>query len=62
MHWGGYLGGPVFKKVMSFVLESKHIPPTGTKVMPVALDEKQLIKAIAKAKAEAKTTSASGAL
>jgi cell division protein FtsI (penicillin-binding protein 3) len=64
MHWGGYLGGPVFKKVMSFVLESKHIPPTGTKIVPVALDEKQLIKAIAKAKAkaEAKTTSASGAL
>jgi hypothetical protein len=49
---------------MSFVLESKHIPPTGTKIVPVALDEKQLIKAIAKAKAkaEAKTTSASGAL
>ncbi len=43
MHWGGYLGGPVFKKVMSFVLQSKGIAPTGTKVEPVALTEKQLI-------------------
>jgi cell division protein FtsI (penicillin-binding protein 3) len=62
MHWGGYLGGPVFKKVMSFVLESKHIPPTGTKIVPIALDEKQLKKAIAKAKAQSTTTSASGTL
>jgi cell division protein FtsI (penicillin-binding protein 3) len=60
MHWGGYLGGPVFKKVMSFVLESKHIAPTGTKIVPIALDEKQLKKAIAKAKAEENTNSASG--
>jgi cell division protein FtsI (penicillin-binding protein 3) len=45
MHWGGYLGGPVFKKVMSFVLQSKGIAPTGTKIIPVALTEKQLIAA-----------------
>jgi len=45
MHWGGYLGGPVFKKVMSFVLQSKGIAPTGTKITPVALTEKQLIAA-----------------
>jgi len=43
LHWGGALGGPVFKKVMSFVLQSKGIAPTGTKVNPVALTEKQLI-------------------
>jgi len=43
MHWGGYLGGPVFKKVMSFVLQSKGIAPTGTKVAPIALTEKQLL-------------------
>ena len=43
MHWGGVLGGPVFKKVMSFVLQSKGIAPTGSKVDPVALTEKQLI-------------------
>ena len=45
MHWGGYLGGPVFKKVMSFVLQSKGIAPTGTKIVPIALTEKQLIAA-----------------
>ena len=43
MHWGGYLGGPVFKKVMSFVLQSKGIAPTGTAVVPYPLTEKQLI-------------------
>ena len=61
MHFGGVLGGPVFKKVMSFVLESKHIPPTGTKIVPVALNEKELNAAIAKAKSQSKTTSARGA-
>ena len=42
LHWGGALGGPVFKKVMSFVLQSEHIPPTGTKITPLALTEGQL--------------------
>ena len=54
MHWGGYLGGPVFKKVMSFVLQSRGIAPTGTKVDPIALTEKQLLaerKLIAQKKA-----------
>ena len=41
-HYGGSLGGPVFKKVMTFVLQSEHIAPTGTKVMPVALTQKEL--------------------
>jgi cell division protein FtsI (penicillin-binding protein 3) len=27
-HFGGLVSGPVFKKVMSFVLQAKHIPPT----------------------------------
>jgi len=27
-HFGGIIAGPVFKKVMSFVLQSKHIAPT----------------------------------
>jgi len=45
LHWGGYLGGPVFKKVMSFVLQSKGIAPTGTTVVPFRLTEKQLIAA-----------------
>lgn len=30
-HYGGVLGGPVFKKVMSFALGKLHIPPTGSK-------------------------------
>jgi cell division protein FtsI (penicillin-binding protein 3) len=42
MHWGGVLGGPVFKKVMSFVLQSRHIAPTGTAFVPVPLDKKAL--------------------
>jgi cell division protein FtsI (penicillin-binding protein 3) len=28
-HFGGLLGGPVFKKVMSFALQALRIPPTG---------------------------------
>jgi cell division protein FtsI (penicillin-binding protein 3) len=28
MHWGGVLGGPVFKKVMGFVLQNQRIAPT----------------------------------
>jgi cell division protein FtsI (penicillin-binding protein 3) len=54
LHWGGYLGGPVFKKVMSFVLQSKGIAPTGTKVDAIPLNEKQLLaerKLIAQKKA-----------
>ena len=42
MHWGGALGGPVFKEVMSFVLQSQGIAPTQEKVKKVALNEAQL--------------------
>ncbi len=41
-HFGGSLCGPVFKKVMTFVLQSEHVAPTGTKVEPVALNQAQL--------------------
>lgn len=41
-HYGGALGGPVFKKVMTFVLQSEHVAPTGTKVLPVALNQAEL--------------------
>lgn len=41
-HYGGVLCGPVFKKVMTFVLQSEHVAPTGTKVLPVALNQAQL--------------------
>jgi len=47
MHWGGALGGPVFKKVMSFVLQSRHIAPTNSSIIPVALNEKELQKELA---------------
>ena len=43
-HYGGSLGGPVFKKVMTFVLQSEHVAPTGTKVLPVALTKSELTK------------------
>jgi cell division protein FtsI (penicillin-binding protein 3) len=43
-YYGGLLGGPVFKKVMTFVLQSKHVAPTGTKVLPVALNQKDLTR------------------
>ena len=59
LHWGGYLGGPVFKKVMSFVLQSKGIAPTGTTVVPIPLTEKQLLaerKLIADKKAKSVKT------
>ena len=43
-YYGGVLGGPVFKKVMTFVLQSKHVAPTGTKVVPVALNQRDLTR------------------
>lgn len=43
-YYGGFLGGPVFKKVMTFVLQSKHVAPTGTKVVQVALNQKDLTR------------------
>lgn len=44
IHWGGTLGGPVFKKVMSFVLQSRHVSPTGTRVIPYPLNGAQVAK------------------
>lgn len=43
-YFGGLLCGPVFKKVMTFVLQTKHVAPTGTKVLPVALNQKDLTR------------------
>lgn len=51
IHWGGTLGGPVFKKVMSFVLQSRHIAPTGTEVVPYPLNQQQVINLAKKEKA-----------
>ena len=47
IYYGGYLGGPVFKEVMSFVLKDQHIPPTPKGVGLYPLDEKSLKKKIA---------------
>ena len=44
MHWGGALGGPVFAKVMKFVLQSKHIEPSSTKFKAYPLTEAALKK------------------
>ena len=44
IHWGGTLGGPVFKKVMSFVLQSRHVSPTNTQVTPYPLNGSQVAK------------------
>ena len=29
--YGGQLGGPVFKRVMTYALQARQVPPTGTK-------------------------------
>ena len=44
MHWGGVLGGPVFAKVMKFVLQSKHIAPSTSKLDAYPLTEAELLK------------------
>ena len=44
IHWGGVLGGPVFKKVMSFTLQNKGIAPTSGKLDTYPLNEKDLNK------------------
>jgi cell division protein FtsI (penicillin-binding protein 3) len=44
MHWGGALGGPVFAKVMKFVLQTKHIEPSKSKLQPYPLTEVELKK------------------
>ncbi len=57
LHWGGYLGGPVFKKVMSFVLKDQHIPPTSPAINTYVLDEKALKAKIEAAEASNKSQS-----
>jgi cell division protein FtsI (penicillin-binding protein 3) len=44
IHWGGYLGGPVFKSVISYALKSYRVPPTGVELAPYPLDKKGLDK------------------
>ena len=42
MHWGGALAGPVFKKVMSFVLQSERVQPTNATKTTFGLTEAAL--------------------
>lgn len=35
--YGGELAGPVFKRVMTYALQARHIPPTGSKAPKLAL-------------------------
>lgn len=54
VYYGGTLGGPVFKKVMSFVLQARRVSPTQTQVTPYPLNEAQAKKAQAVALIEGK--------
>lgn len=42
IHWGGYLGGPVFKQVISYALKKYRVPPTGVPFTPFPLDKATL--------------------
>jgi cell division protein FtsI (penicillin-binding protein 3) len=42
LHWGGFLAGPVFKKVMSFVLQNEKIKPTPQTNLHLPLTEAAL--------------------
>ena len=44
MHWGGVLAGPVFKKVMGFVLQNQRISPTPETKTFYSLTEAALIQ------------------
>jgi cell division protein FtsI (penicillin-binding protein 3) len=44
IHWGGYLGGPVFKSVISYALKSYRVPPSGSKLIPFPSDKRELDK------------------
>ena len=48
VYYGGYLGGPVFKEVMSYILQSKNIPPTEKAESQYALTYKDYIKKISR--------------
>lgn len=39
IHWGGYLGGPIFKSVISYALKSYRVPPSGSEFVPFPLDK-----------------------
>lgn len=50
IYYGGYLGGPVFKEVMSYILQSRNIPPTAKADVEYALTYKDYLSKISNAK------------
>lgn len=46
IYYGGYLGGPVFKEVMSYILQSRNIPPTAKSDIEYALTYKDYLRKI----------------
>jgi cell division protein FtsI (penicillin-binding protein 3) len=44
VHFGGVIAAPVFKKVMSFVLQEKGIAPAPSTTVPYPLNQAQLDK------------------
>ena len=46
VYYGGYLGGPVFKEVMSYILQSQNIPPTAKAESSYALSYKEYLRKI----------------
>lgn len=57
-HYGGTVAAPVFKNVMSFVLQSERIAPSDTKATSYPLTESALIAATAKRNQTATLTQA----
>jgi cell division protein FtsI (penicillin-binding protein 3) len=55
-HFGGVIAGPVFKTVMTFVLQSRHVAPTGGKPGRVALTQADLAAQTGSTSMSAKAT------
>lgn len=58
IHWGGYLGGPIFKQVISYALKSYRVPPTGQEFVPFPLDKAGLKAATKSTESSVSTASA----
>jgi cell division protein FtsI (penicillin-binding protein 3) len=58
MHWGGVLAGPVFKKVMSFVLQNERIKPTPESETNFSLTEAALKSATNSSKKDSQKSGA----
>jgi cell division protein FtsI (penicillin-binding protein 3) len=54
VYYGGYLGAPVFKEVMSYVLESRNIPPSKEATTTYAINYREYKEKISQAEEEKK--------